>query len=750
MLEEMNELKNITEGGGVPESRLTDAMSVSDMVKSMIRADGARSQIRAKVKGLVDGNAPYSSAELKRTGQSFRTNVNFREGESFLSMGASAFHDVFSEVPTYATVRIKHGDANDSEAYSKIITEEFDRMQKQDGSFDYLMQLSQHEMVLYGTGPLVFEDTYDWRCKPVKSADLLVPEGTKSNVADWSVCVIRSSYQVHELFSFIRNEEAAKNTGWNVSAAKKAIVDAAPRSQGLAPDASWEDHQQELRNNDLSYSSRCSTVEVAHVFYREFPTEQHPEGAISHCIIDQRGDGKHFLFRKVNRYKKWSEAVHCMYYDKGDGQHHSVKGMGVKMYSALELKNRLRCSLVDAAMARTAIHLQPESPNDLARSNVIQMGPYSVIPPGYSVQQTNSAGVLEAPMTVQNDLEGLMQANLSQYRQRLEKQGNPRTATEVEAIVAQQSILGKTQLNRYYSQLDSFFTERYRRAINPNLTPDMPGATDALAFQRRCLERGCPRECLNKLEYVQATRTAGRGSAMERRAIMNQLMSVIGMLPESGRKHVVEDHIASLAGYHSLGRYYPVPEEDVDLQEQMQEAARENALFKTGANIPVAGGDVHPTHTEVHMAGMAEAIGAVEQGGGDLAEIGAFLQIALMHTAAHLDAMAGDETRKDMLKMYQDQFKQIQKAATDIANEVARQKAEAQAAMQEQAAQMEEMQMLQGGGDPKEQLAMMRAERDEARRDMKTQNDIERKNAKTSQDIALKDAKNAQQMTLNR
>ena len=113
-------LENISEDG-VPMSRLNDASSVQSMVKSMIRADDRRSKVRAKVKGLVDGNAPYSSAELQRTGQSFRTNVNFREGESFLNMGMSAFFDVFAEVPTYATVKINHGDANDSEKYSRII-----------------------------------------------------------------------------------------------------------------------------------------------------------------------------------------------------------------------------------------------------------------------------------------------------------------------------------------------------------------------------------------------------------------------------------------------------------------------------------------------------------------------------------------------------------------------------------------------------------------------------------------------------
>ena len=142
-------MKNYLDKTNSNESRLSDAREVQDMVQDMARADEARSNIRSKVKGLVDGNPPYNKNELRKNAQSYRCNVNFREAESFLNMGMSAFYDVFSEVPTYASVRINHTNANVDESYSKIITEEFDRMQKKDGNFDYLMQLSQHEMVLY-------------------------------------------------------------------------------------------------------------------------------------------------------------------------------------------------------------------------------------------------------------------------------------------------------------------------------------------------------------------------------------------------------------------------------------------------------------------------------------------------------------------------------------------------------------------------------------------------------------------------
>lgn len=739
----MMELKNISESGAAPETRIASASDARDMVMSMIRADEKRSSNRAKVKGLVDGNAPYNPGDLRKNGQSFRTNVNWREAETFLGMACSAFYDVFSEVPQFASVKVELGDPDDSAEYSRIITEEFDKLQRQDANFDYLMQLSQHEMVLYGTGPILFEDGTDWRCRPIKSGNLLVPDGSKSNVNELAVAVVRNNYEVHELYSFIRKEEAAMKVGWNLAEARRAISDAAPAGDN-GNKADWEFYQQQIRNNDLAFSAKCATVPVAHVFYREIPTDEFPDGAISHCMIVEGSAEPAFLFRKTNRYDNWSQCLHVFFYDKADGNYHACKGLGVKMYSALELKNRLRCALVDAAIARSAIHFKPNSPNDLNKTSVVQMGPYSITPAGFDVVQTNSAGVLDAPMAVQADLEGVLQSNLSQYRQNLEKHGNPRTATEIDAIVSQQSTLGKTQLNRYYMQLDSFFAERYRRASNPGLSEDMAGGKSALAFQKACIDRGVPKAALTKVISVTATRTTGQGSAMERRAISNQLMNVLPMLPETGRKRVIEDHIASLAGHHNVKRYYPAPENDLDQQEQQQEAVIENISLKQGMQIPISSGDMHAVHLEVHLAAGTEV--AQIAGQADPAEIGPYLSLIVQHCAAHLHEIDKDSTRKSLVGEYSEVLKQLSQAAEQINNEaqrLAEQQQQAMAEQQQAAAQMEAMAM---GADPKDQLAQLRFERDEARRDAKTQNDIDRKERKLEQDLAIKDAKTAQKM----
>ena len=738
-------LKNISDNGQPPQSRLNDAGEVSDLVRLLSNADDSRSRVRAKVQGLVDGNPPFNPGELRRTGQSYRTNVNFRESEGFLSLSLGAVYDVFSETPTYATVRLNYGDANESETYSRIVTEEFDRLQKLDDDFDYMVQLSQHEMVMFGYGPVLFEDTTNWRCKAIKAGDLLLPEGTKSNMSDWSVAAVRASYNVHELYAFIRNEEAAAAVGWNLNATKNAIIQASP-SGNSSNDKSWEHYQEQLRNNDLSYSAKCDTVQVAHVFYREFADEKHPDGAISHCIIDERGDGKSFLFRKVSRYDSWPQALHCLYYDKGTGTHHSVKGLGVKMYSAMELKNRLRCATLDAAFAREKIMFQATTPDSLNRIGVVQQGPYAVMPPGFNIVQTSSPGVLDAAMAVEKDLEGLMQANLSQYRQQLEKPGgNPRTATEIQALVAQQSVLGKTQLNRYYTQLDALFNERYRRASNNKVTEDMPGGREALEFQKRCRKRGVPPAALRAVDWVKATRTAGQGSAFQRQAVMHDMLSVITTLPETGREAVIRDYIASKVGTQMVDRYMPKPEQDKGMQEQVQEAAVENPLFKMGATVPVADGDNHIIHAEAHIQFGGEAAAALAEGG-DPVEVAATLRALLPHVEAHIAQVRVDATRKESVKGLEAKANELAKLLTQLTRQLQQQR---QQAIQQQAqadAAMQQQQGILNGADPKDQVAMLRAQRDEARKDAKAQGDIQRKGEAHQQNMAIAEAKAAKEL----
>ena len=59
---------------------------------------------------------------------------------------------------------------------------------------------------------------------------------------------------------------------------------------------------------------------------------------------------------------------------------------------------------------------------------------------------------------------------------------------------------------------------------------------------------------------------------------------------------------------------------------------------------------------------------------------------------------------------------------------------------------MQQQQGILNGADPKDQVAMLRAQRDEARKDAKAQGDIQRKGEAHQQNMAIAEAKAAKEL----
>jgi hypothetical protein len=612
------------------------------------------------------------------------------------------------------------------EEWSKIITEEFDRLQKMDKDFDYLMQLSQREMVLIGDGPLIFEDSTDWRCKAIMATDLLVPDGTKSNVSDWKVAAVRTRMGVDDLFEKIQDEGAARAAGWNVDYVRQRIRAAMPEPYRSGVQYDWEFFQRQLRSNDITFSARSEVVLMCHIFYKEF------DGQISHVIIDER-DSEDFMYKKLRRFSRWEQVIHPMYYDRGDGEHHGVKGLGIKMLQAMELKNRLRCSMVDSAFARTQILFRPLNPNALSKTSVVQQGPYAILPPDYEVIQQNIAGVLDAPMAVNADLENVLQGNLSQYRQSLNKpSGNPRTATEVQAIVAQQSAIGKTQLSRYYNQLDSFFEERYNRASNPNLNPITKSDKDAIEFQRRCKERGVPVQAMIDIDYVEATRTVGQGSQFAKQQLLGTLLGLAGSLPEGGKVNLLKDYIAAQVGQQMVDRYLPTQMQSARVQDQAALAVLEHSSLRQGNMAIVTDTQNHIVHIDTHLAAANEAAASLQQGGNPQ-EIVLFLQGIGQHVQQHLQRLSTDPSRRPQVEAYTQQLQMLSQTIEQLGQLIQEQ---AQAMAQQQQAMA-----IQQGVDPKTAVLNAEVQAKIARQNAEVMANIQRQNTKAMADLSRRNAK---------
>lgn len=748
-------LATLDEDGRPPATRLGNAEKARNIYQIQLQADIQRAKKRALVKGLVDGNPPYSEALLRQQGRSAQCNVNWRIAESYLNNALGAFYDIFSEAPTYCTVKTDAGSKDQQQEWSGIITEEFDRALKQDAAFDYTLQLSQHEMVLYGNGPVFFEDFFDWRGKSILCGAMKVPERTKSTTSEWELSFLECDYLCHQLYERIRNEKMASLGGWNVKATREAIMKANPDYLRGGLYRTWEWHQQEIKNGAYYYSARSNVISTVHVFFKEFPKKGMDSGGISHKIFVVNDDtgSKEFLFERDNRFKDWRECVHPMYYDHGGGGfHHSVTGMGVKMFSAMEYQNRLLCNLADKAFL-PKVMFKPTTEGQAEEMILDQQTDYAILKPGYDFVQVPVQGVINDAMVINREMTGIIASNLSSYRQNMEeKSGNPVTATEIQARMGEQARLGKTQLNRYYAQLGHLYAEMYRRITNPNTADWRPGGKQALEFQERCMKRGVPKAALLKTESVIATRVVGQGSAYMRQQELQFLLGLIAMLPEQGRDNLIRDIVSSRAGQSFVDRYYPVGSEFNKPTDQDAFAMSQVADMKVGVPAVVTGTQNPVIFARTFIEAGKQAVQSIEQGANPQ-EIVGFLDLLGQAAAAHLQKMAADPSRKQVYQMLQAQWAELAQIHDKLvemlqnqANDQQRRQQEmmAQAAQQngELALKKERQDVELGLKAEKSRFSIAdkaaKSRQDQAREvqgmvlaDMKTASEIRRKNAES-------------------
>lgn len=737
--------KTLEESGSPPSTRIGDVLMTQSRISRFVKADTNRSKRRALVKGLVDGNPPYKVTALETAGRAYACNVNWRVAESYLGQALGAFYDVFSETPTYATIECDYGSVDEQQNDSRILTEEFHKLLKKDKSWDYNMQISQFEMVLYGCGPLWFNDAYDWRCEAGLNGDLKVPEFAKSNTHNWDEAARLSCYLPHELYERIMNPGAATDMGWNVKAVKDAIIQAHPKSKDSNDYRQWDWHQQRIKNQSFEYSAESSVIECANYFVREFPTTKTgSNGTITHVIVMRNTTESpvQYLFKHERRFDNWDQVVHPMYYaNDGGGYHHSVTGMGVKMYSAMEYQNRLLCNLADKTFAPKLL-FQPTTANAEQQLNMIQFADFGKVPGGFQLLQTPVGSFIEDGVVFNREISRLVASNLSQYRQELRKEdGNPATATQIVHDAQQQARLGKTQLNRYYEQLDGVYAEMYRRASSPSMNENLPGGREAKEFQKRCKERGVKPEALRRAT-AKATRVTGQGSEFMRQQNLEFLLGLVSMLPEDGRDNLIMDIVASRAGQPYVQRYYNVQSASNRSDDHKALATLQVAAMKEGIPPVMSGSQNHVIYAQVFLQAAAQAVNSAAQGQSDPREALAFMELAGPAIAQHLEAIKADPSRKQIYDILAAQFKEVGKRADELQKVVQQQMQQAQ----EQAIAAQRVQAINNGTDP--QTAIKAAETGQKIRMQwtKTNESLRQKEEKHRQSLALNDATTANEI----
>lgn len=730
---ESDQLLTLGQDLGVPKTRMKDAQAVQDFFRRCIDDDEKRSKKRALVNGLVDGNPPYRRGDLLKANRADACNVNWNIARSYLEAATGAFYDLYTEAPGYFSIRTAFGKTDEEkEESSRIMSMEADRIISMDQVWDYQMQQSIWNMVLHGCGPLLFEDGWKILPRAFNCGDLKVPEFTYSDTYYWEVGGVQVVYYPPELYAFIEDEAVAEATGWNVEYTKEVIANAMDIRQTAGIQYEWEMYQAELKNNTLAYYDNSKICRLVHVFWKEF------DGRITHAIVERdsvSGPQINFLFRSIGRFNNFRNIIHPMYFDRGNGgYHHSVTGLGVKMYSAMEYQNRLLCNLVDKTFSPKTL-FRPTTAEASTRFQLAHHGDYALLPPGYETVQNPISGLLTESLTMNKEISEILQSNLSSYRQQIPMQesGNPPTKFQKQMEASQQSSLSKTTYNRYYKQLDLLYEEVARRMCNLN-SPD----EKAKEFQERCRKKGVPVECFGRIEKVEAVRVVGQGSTFMRKMAVDSLTPVVGSFPEDGRQNWLNDKIAAEAGQHAVGRYNPVASRTKLATDQQAEALQWVAAMKVGVPPVVTSSQNPVVYASTFLSAGIQALQSVQQGG-DPMQVIKFLGFAGPAVAAHLQRFADDPTRKTAYDAIEQQWQNLAKATDQL-------KKQLNTAMQQQTQQQVKTQNVMSDA----QLKQMKTQADIQARVAKTKSQIQISEAKAKQRLQLDDAASAAEIHRNR
>lgn len=715
----LSDLGSLDEKGKPVTSRVKNVKSALGIFHALHRADESSSANRARVDAMFDGANPYSTAALRASGQSLKTNLNFGEAQRLLDIALSAYVDLYSSLEKLVEVKGTEGEPSQVTPLEDIVAEEMTHLLRSWPEFhsNYLRLCT--TFIKHGVGVAYFDTPDDWKFKIGGFSDILIPRQTPSSENMIDVAVGRREYHVHELYSFIKNEKAAAKVGWDVAEVKRVIMENVKTEGDFRSYSDWEKVQQELKNNDTYTGLRNPTVSVLHFWVREM------DGSVSHLTCAENKP-KEFLYKKISRYEKPEQAYVMFTYGVGsNGTYHSIRGLGHRIFNHVQTSNRLRCQMVDGAMLGSAVMIQPESQRALDELGFTYYGAYAVLSPNVNIIEKAVPNLSTAVQPALQDISQQLAMNTDTVSTYGSQQGSPyRNQMQVVSDMDVSTRLSGASLNLFYASWNRLLREVVRRiATSKKNDPALK------EFYGRCANRGVPESFIRSLDVARtrAVRSIGNGSYANRLVALRELQGISGSFDDVGRKNLTRDIVATRVGHDLADRYAP------QLQESRPTVDNtivffENDKLMQGSPVPVVSNQVHSIHLQAHVPALMQIVEQLNQGAIDPVQALPALQAFYQHIAETTQYLAADANQQNLVgeanqalqyaeEMINNTTKHVQKLERDQSQNLPQPEQDQQELSRKQAEHDMKMQMAREKATLDMQIKQAKFQQEQAERD---------------------------------
>lgn len=630
-----------------------DVKKIVDEMENALRVRGTN---RATINRQFNGLVPYTEAEVEE--HQIQVNANFLEGYKIALDGNLQVNGALLSKNRYFHARCMVGPQEKREEWGRKFTEAIHKpitRGKSGKKHFFLMRNRNASLVLHGIGAMVWHNDYDWMPKFAALDDLLIPSDTPQDFSEelchLGINVYVTPYQLRKM------THGTSRKGWNKKLADLMLKNVKNVTQ-FTPDvyeqpekleSLWKQHSLYMN------SDAVPKIKLTYFYYLNDTT-----GKWCRKIIVRNNAAfsidipNEFLFDSGEEEfaADIDQIIHIQY---GDGnvvaplKFHSVRGLGMLLYSVVELINRLRCQQMQHTFEQLMTILRISNPATTDRPKVVQLHPYAVLEDGVSFVPPEERPKADARMIEfsMSQARQIMAENSSSYVQGIDN-GTQKEQTLGEAQIKLQSAnkIVAGMLSSMYLQESFYWEEVKRRFLNPTSTD-----AEVQRFRKDCIASGIPPAVLqNENWIIDIEKAFGAGDQTLAAQEATQLLGISEKLDPTSKRVVLRKFIATITRNDDLAQLL-VPEKKPESSEGTQAAEDVFATLMLGMPVSLREGIEHTDYIATVLGMMSiviQTINESEEKMGTPEQVQG-LNNAAQNVAQHLEILAEDPLNKEFV-----------------------------------------------------------------------------------------------------
>lgn len=660
--------------------------------------DGAFKRIKFQIEqdrmvtDAYDRMPPLDPAELAKSGEEWRTNVDYGDTEKGIDEKVELLNNLMRlpmPLIDFKTHRAKsHPSIVDK---LNLVALEYDFLLTESTMWTTEGQDLCHQMVKTGLGIMYHPHPYSWHFESVERCNIVYPPRAGLNPEKWPWFAIRKKILLTDLIAKLdeNSSTAATAMGWDMAKVRKMVQELPNWGDGGKPHDSEKDPEgfvNAVQENDLYYANlNGNSVDGFTVYIKEF------DGKITEHILVEKGEYG-FIYTSKQRYDNMTDFIQLFPLAVGQKFLEKVRGYGHKILPFNALINDMRNRAVDVTNISSGLMLKGSKDDDIQDITQLMLGNLvTLIPNEMSMDQRAFSNPAQGIIALEQSFKGEREANNRVFGGASGNASGVQTATHAKILANQDSRNNSFETDRFYVQLTLFHRSVWRRleyfAQKGDQSPPCPGRDEALAFWRELATNGVTAADMGAIRSVMANSLFGDGDPNQVFLALDDLSGLLPSLPVSAQRQALKMMIAARTRKPYLAEAW-LPSNsssDRDRSIQLWRTATEHNSFETGGPMPNMDDDITTIHAEEHTKWCEGVIQNMEQGILQPAEALQRLILARDHTAPHMQLLAAskqDEALyRDLAKRWQGIVNMMRRAQQMVDD----------AKMAEQARQLEEL-----------------------------------------------------------